>query len=114
MTDESVQVEADRIDTEEAEAAQQEAESRTEFIEFLGDPNNAHGVAFLTAHTLPRGDGLWKRAGLTVNKDVTWERDPQGPPIGHKGARFLLPVSDLPEGVAEVLERTPGYKRVSE
>lgn len=92
------------------------AETR-EYIEYLGDPNNSVvGVetAFLSSHTIPKGDPLWKRAGLTVTRDVTWERDPMGPPVGQKGNRFLVAVEDLPDGTAAVLEKTPGFKRVSE
>lgn len=84
----------------------------TDYIEYMGE--EPYGVAFLTSHTLPRTDALWKRAGITVTKEVTWERDPMGPGIGQKGARMLVRVEDLPDGAAAVLEKTPGYKRVSE
>ncbi len=86
----------------------------TDYIEYLGDPDSPHGVAFLTSHTLPKGDGLWKRNKVEDAKSVTWERDPLGPSIGQKGARMLLPVSDLTPGMVSVLEKTPGYRRVSE
>ena len=87
-----------------------------EYIEYLGDPENkaTTGTDFLSSYTIPKGDPLWKRAGVTVTKDVTWERDPMGPPVGHKGNRFLVAVEDLPEGTAEVLEKVPGFKRVNE
>lgn len=88
------------------------AASAREFIEYTGE--EPHGTAFLTSHTLTKGDALWKRNKLTVTKDVTWERDPLGPGIGQKGNRMLVDVEDLPDGVAEVLAKTPGYKRVSE
>lgn len=93
-----------------------EKRATREFIEYVGDPNNAAtvGTEFLTSHTIPKGDPLWKRAGVTVNKDITWERDPLGPAVGNKGNRFLVPVEDMPEGTAAVLEKTPGFKRVSE
>ncbi len=87
-------------------------EPTTDYIEYLGE--EPHGTSFLTTHTLPKGDALWKRAGVDVKKDVVWERDPMGPAIGQKGSRMLLPVADLPDGVAPVLEKTAGYKRVSE
>lgn len=111
MATETVREEADRIDTEEADLLT-EAEQSSDFIEYLGE--ESFGTAFLHSHTIPRGDGLWKRNKLQVSRDVTWERDPMGPAIGHKGNRFLVSVEDLPEGTAQLLEKTPGYKRVSE
>jgi hypothetical protein len=85
-----------------------------EFIEYLGDPENPTGTAFLSSHTIPKGDGLWKRAKVSVSKDLTWERDPMGPGIGQKGNRMLLATSDVPPEALAVLEKTPGFKRVSE
>lgn len=86
--------------------------TEVEYIEYLGE--EPFGTAFLTSHTLPRGDGLWKRNKLDVRKDVTWERDPYGPAIGQPGNRMLVRVDDLPAGTAEVLEKLPTYRRVSE
>lgn len=87
------------------------ANNAQEYIEYTGE--EPYGTAFLTSHTLPRGDGVWKRAGVKMTKDVVWERDPYGPGIGQKGNRMLVPVSDLsPEAVA-ALEKIPGYKRVT-
>lgn len=83
-----------------------------DYIEYLGE--EPHGTAFLTSFTIPRGDALWKRNKVTVTKDVTWERDPLGAGIGQKGNRMLVRVEDLPDGTAAVLEKTPGFKRVSE
>ena len=111
MANETAREEADRIDSEES-AELQEQEPTTDYIEYLGEA--PHGVAFLTSHTLPRGDGLWKRNKLQVTKDVTWERDPLAAEIGQKGNRMLVRVDDLPEGTAAILEKTPGYRRVSE
>lgn len=84
----------------------------TDFIEYLG--SDQYGTAFLTWHTIPKGDPLWKRNRLQVSKDIVWARDPMGPEIGQKGNRMLVAVEDLPEGTAEILAKTPGYKRVSE
>lgn len=84
------------------------------FIEYLGDPESTHGVAFLTNHTIPKGDGLWKRNKVEDAKTVTWERDPLGPSIGQKGNRMLVRVEDLTPSMVAVLEKTPGYRRVSE
>jgi hypothetical protein len=91
-------------------------EPEQDFIEYLGDPENpaAGGTAFLSSHTIPKGDGLWKRAKVSVSKDLTWERDPMGPGIGQKGNRMLLATSDVPPEALAVLEKTPGFKRVSE
>lgn len=99
----------------EPEAVDVEAEPETQdYIEYLGDPDNVTGTAFLTSHTLPKGDPLWKRARVTVNKDITWVRDPMGPGIGQKGNRMLLHVDDIPAGALPVLAKTPGFKRVTE
>lgn len=96
-------------DSKAAEVSQPQTQ---DYIEYLGE--EPHGVAFLTAHTLPKGDGLWKRNKVTVDQDIVWERDPMGPGIGQSGARMRLPVEDLPAGAAEILAKTPGYKLVSE
>jgi hypothetical protein len=84
----------------------------TEYVEYLGEA--PYGVTFLTAHTLPKGDALWKRNGVEATKDVVWERDPMGPPVGQKGSRMLVKTEDLPDGAKAVLEKTPGYKIVNE
>jgi hypothetical protein len=106
MTDEQ-QVVAEEVPTDD-----EQVPATREYIEYLGE--EPHGTAFLTAHTLPKGDQLWKRSGLKVTKDVTWERDPYGPGIGQKGNRMLVAVEDLPDGTAEVLEKLPMYKRVND
>jgi hypothetical protein len=100
--------------TAEAERVEDDAPvaETVDYIEYLGE--EPHGVDFLTSFTLPRGDALWKRNKLNVTKEVTWERDPLGPGIGQKGSRMLVRVDDLPTGAAAVLEKTPGFKRVSE
>lgn len=88
-----------------------EVPTEREYIEYLGE--EPHGTDFLTSHTIPKGDPVWKRFGLKPTKDVTWERDPFGPGIGQKGNRMLLSVEDLPDGVAEVLEQGQNYRRVT-
>lgn len=90
----------------------QDVPETVDYIEYLGE--EPHGTTFLTSHTLPRGDALWKRNKMTVSKAVTFERDPLGPPVGQSGNRLLVRVDDLPEGTLAVLEKSPGYKRVSE
>lgn len=85
---------------------------KADFIEYQGEA--PHGVSFLTSHTIPKGDPLWKRNGVEDAKVVTWVRDPMGPGIGQPGARMLVRTSDLTPGMVAVLEKTPGYKRVSE
>lgn len=110
-TEEQAQQEADEQDLAETQALQEEAETTKEYIEYLGE--EPHGTAFLTSHSIPKGDPVWKRAGVSVSKDLTWERDPYGPPVGQKGSRMLLAVEDLPAGAAEALEKVPGYKRVT-
>lgn len=89
-----------------------ETKSADDFIEYLGE--EPHGTAFLTSHTLPKGDPLWKRNNVDDAKAATWERDPMGPPVGQKGNRFLVRTSDLSPAQVAVLEKTPSYKRVSE
>jgi hypothetical protein len=83
-----------------------------DYIEYLGEA--PHGTAFLSSHTIPKGDALWKRNKVEDAKDAVWERDPQGPGIGQKGNRMLLSVEDLTPAMVSVLEKTPGFKRVSE
>lgn len=94
------------------ETADTKAANTTDYIEYMGD--EVHGTSFLTSHTLPAGDGLWKRNKVEGAKKLTWERDPMGPGIGQKGARMLLPVEDIDPAQVAVLEKTPGYRRVSE
>lgn len=84
----------------------------TEYVEYLGE--KPYGVEFLTSHTIPKNDTLWKRSGVEATKDVTWERDPMGPGIGQKGNRMLVKTADLPDGARAVLEKTPGFKIVNE
>jgi hypothetical protein len=85
--------------------------TKREYIQYMGE--EPHGTAFLTTHTIPKGDGLWKRNGVTLTKDVVWERDPLGPSVGQKGNQMLVAVEDLDPNVVRVLEKTPGYKRIS-
>jgi hypothetical protein len=92
--------------------AEEAAAPTVDYIEYLGE--EPHGTAFLSSHTIPKGDGRWKRNKVDDAKDVTWERDPQGPPVGFKGNRFRVRVEDLSPAQVAVLEKTPGYKRVSE
>lgn len=87
---------------------------KTEFIEYLGDPGNKQGVDFLTAHSLPKSDSIFKRGKVSPTKDLTWERDPSGPAPGFPGARLLLPTEDLDPAVVALLKDTPGYRLVSE
>lgn len=101
MADNKTRAEADRIDAQDQG-----------FIEYLGEA--PHGTAFLTSHTLPKSDALWKRNGVENPKEVTWERDPNGPGIGQKGNRMLVRVADLEPAQVAVLEKTPGFKRVNE
>lgn len=87
-------------------------EKSTGFMEYMGE--EPYGTAFLSTHTIPKGDALWKRAGVdSPKKDLVWERDLYGPAIGSKGNRFLLPLADLTEDQAKALERA-GFKRVAE
>jgi hypothetical protein len=85
--------------------------AQSEFIEYAGE--EPFGTSFLTSHTLPKGDALWKRNNVEVSKDLVWERDPMGPAIGQKGSHLRLSTEGLPADVVKVLENTPGYKRVS-
>lgn len=102
----------DEQELEPTEVPADEEQAPREYIEYLGE--EPHGTAFLTSYTIPKGDALWKRAGVKPTKDVVWERDPNGPGIGQKGSRMLLPVEDMPDGTAAVLEKVPGFKRVTD
>lgn len=90
-------------------------ETAPEWIEYLGDPENPNGVHFLHSHTIPKTDAVWKRLGVKPTKDLVWERDPLGAPIGFKGNRLLLSTEGLdPAVVSAVVEKVPGYKVVNE
>lgn len=105
-------------DTTRTLTAEQTAptEAKTEFIEYLGEPTEKHGVDFLHSHSIPKGDPVWARLGVDrPNKDLTWERDPLGKPIGFKGNRLLLSTEGLdPALVTALTEKVPGFKLVSE
>lgn len=86
-----------------------------DYIEYLGERGEGqYGTDFLTSHTLPKGDGVWKRLRVTPpSKDLVWERDPFGPGHGQKGNRFLVPVEDLTPEIAAGLEKVPGFRKVN-
>jgi hypothetical protein len=84
----------------------------TGYIEYLGE--EPHGTAFLRSHSIPKNDPVWKRNRVEDAKAVAWERDPTGPGVGQKGNRMLVPIEDLTPAMVAVLEKLPGYKRVSE
>lgn len=85
---------------------------KQEYIEYLGE--EPHGVSFLSSHTIPKGDPVWKRSSVKATRDLVWERDPYGPGIGQKGSRMLLSTEGLEPEMLQALEKVPGYKRVSE
>lgn len=92
--------------------AEKAAAATTDYIEYMGE--EPYGTAFLSSHTILRTDDLWKRNKVEDAKDVVWTRDPSGPGIGQQGSRMLVRVEDLTPGMVRVLEKTSGYKRVSE
>lgn len=97
-------------------AEQPAAETKSEFIEYLGDPDSTHGVQFLHSHTIPKGDPVWQRLGVDKpTKDLEWERDPLGKAIGFKGNRLLLSTEGMDRALVTALtEKVPGYKLVNE
>ena len=54
--------------TTETVAEEANVPSTHEYIEYLGDPDGPHGTAFLTSHTIPKGDTVWAR--LKVAKEL--------------------------------------------
>ena len=89
-------------DETKVKAAEQPAAETHEYIEYLGDPENKHGTAFLGSHTITKGDPVW-------------ERDPLGPAMGFKGNRMLLSTDGMdPALVTALTEKVPGYKLVNE
>lgn len=99
-------------EVEVAESSVETEQDKTrDYIEYKGD--ETFGTAFLTTHTIPKGDGLWKREGVTAPKDLVWERDPFGPALGFPGNKMRLAVEDIPADLLPILERIPGYKRVN-
>jgi hypothetical protein len=99
----------DAVAAEEA-TTEQDAQPR-EYLEYMGE--EPYGTAFLSSHTIPKGDPFWKRYGVKPTKDVVWERDPLGPGHGHAGNRMLLAVEDIAPELVPVLEKLPNVKRVS-
>jgi len=73
-------------------------------------------VAFLHTHSIPKGDPVWERLRVDKPKsDLTWERDPLGPPMGFKGGRMLLSTDGLDQALVTALtDKVPGYKLVNE
>lgn len=95
------------------EANEQEQPQAREFLEYTGE--EPHGTSFLTSHTIPKGDPVWKRLGVKPTKDLVWERDPLGPGIGQKGNRMLLSTEGMdPELVAVIDDRFPNINRVTD
>ncbi len=97
--------------TDAVAAEETTAEQPREYLEYMGE--EPYGVDFLSSHTIPKGDPLWKRYGVKATKDVTWERDPLGPGHGQPGNRMLLAVEDIAPELVPVLERMPNVKRVT-
>jgi hypothetical protein len=81
-----------------------------EFVEYAGDPQ--YGTAFLTSHTITKGDPLWKRNGVEVDRDLVWERDPSVP-VGHK-SKMRLSTEGLSADAVKALVSLPEFKLVSE
>jgi hypothetical protein len=95
--------------------AEDSAPETNEYIEYLGEEDNPHGTAFLTTHTIPRGDSVWGRLKVDKpTKDLTWTRDEFGPKIGQKGSRMLLDTEGLDPKLVQALAKVPGYKVVNE
>lgn len=103
-------------DETKVKAAEQPAAETHEYIEYLGDPENKHGTAFLGSHTITKGDPVWERLRVDKpSKDLVWERDPLGPAMGFKGNRMLLSTDGMdPALVTALTEKVPGYKLVNE
>lgn len=101
---------------DKVKAAEQPAAETHEYIEYLGDPTNTHGTAFLHSHSIPKGDPVWERLRVDKpTKDLTWERDPLGPGMGFKGGRMLLSTDGMDPALVKALtEKVPGYKLVNE
>lgn len=80
-----------------------------EYIEYTGE--EPHGNAFLSSHTVTKGDPLWKRTGVEIPADLVWERDPSAP-IGTK-TQMRVETKGLPPEAVAALVKLPGYKRVT-
>jgi hypothetical protein len=100
---------------ESKQVAEEAAPATREYIEYLGDPESPHGTAFLTAHTIPKGDSVWERLKIDKpTKDLVWKRDEFGPKIGQKGNRMLLDTEGLDPAIVQGVVKMPGYKVVNE
>lgn len=80
-----------------------------EYVEYAGDPE--HGTAFLASHTITKGDALWKRNGVEVDRDLVWERDPSVP-VGKKSP-MRISTKDLSADAIKALTGLPGFKVVT-
>lgn len=89
----------------------EEQEEYSDFVEYLGEA--PYGVDFLASHTLPRGDILWRRNKIDMDRDLVWERDVTIP-NGQPGNRMLLPTEGIPDAALDKLLEQPQYRRVSE
>ena len=106
---------ADKTASTETVAEESAAVETNEYIEYLGEEDSPHGTAFLTTHTLPKGDSVWQRLRVDKpTKDLVWTRDEFGPKIGQKGSRMLLSTDGLDPRLVTALARVPGYKVVNE
>lgn len=106
---------ADTTNVTEEPVAEESAPETHEYIEYLGEEDSPHGVAFLTQHMIPKGDSVWERLRVAKpSKDLVWKRDEFGPKIGQKGARLLLSTDGLDPALVQGLAKVPGYKVVNE
>lgn len=100
-------------DVTDETVAEESAPETHEYIEYAGD--EVHGTAFLTSHTIPKGDSVWKRLHVNApDEDLVWMRDEFGPPIGSPGSRMLLSTDGLSPSLVTALGKVPGYTVVNE
>lgn len=85
----------------------QEAESGTEYIEYVGD-KAGYGTTFISEHTVTRKQ-LREAWDVETTKDLRWTKSEGGP---NKG-RMLVPVSDMSEAAAKGFENDPMFRRVT-
>lgn len=96
-----------------AEATEVPADKTNEYLEYLGE--EPHGTAFLTSHTLPKNDPVWGRLRVDKpSKDLVWNRDEFGPPIGNRGNRMLLSTEGMSPELVTAVAKIPGFKVVNE
>lgn len=108
MTDADEQMrDPELTDVEREAAAEEPQQDSTEYVEFTGVGD--YGTEFYgdTGHTISRRDAKngWDEE---IPSDLVWRRGK-----GKLAKRYLLPLSEVPENVRELVLGEPHFKKVT-